>query len=76
MSISMSYAHRFAEQTRIKGRGGDWGDVIGSDVSAGSLNLGATYAMTDRFWTVANVGVGVTPDAPDITVGLKFPYQF
>lgn len=75
-SISMSYAHRFAEQSRTKLKGGDWGDVIGSDISAGSLNLGATYAMTDRFWTVANVSVGVTPDAPDITVGLKFPYNF
>ena len=75
MSLSMSYAHRFAEQSRIK-TGANWQTVIGSDSSSGSLNFGVTYAMSDRLSMVANVGMGVTPDAPDVTVGVKFPYNF
>jgi len=76
MSMSMSYAHRFTQKSRIKADGQSWTSVVGSDSSAGSLNFGVTYAMTDHLSMVANVGVGVTPDAPDVTVGMKFPYNF
>jgi hypothetical protein len=76
MSTSMSYAHRFSQKARIKQAGQSWSSVAGSDASAGSLNFGVTYAMTDKLSMVANVGMGVTPDAPDVTVGIKFPYNF
>jgi len=76
MSMSMSYAHRFAQRSRIKEKGEGWQSIVGSDSSSGSLNFGVTYAMTDRLSMVTNVGVGVTPDAPDVTVGVKFPYNF
>ncbi|MDO9052004.1 MAG: hypothetical protein Q8N02_11040 [Methylotenera sp.] len=76
MSTSMSYAHRFSQKARIKKSGASWDSIVGSDASAGSLNFGVTYAMTDKLTMVANVGMGVTPDAPDVTVGIKFPYIF
>jgi len=76
MSTSMSYAHRFADKSRIKQKGQSWQSIVGSDSSSGSLNFGVTYAMSDKLSMVANVGVGVTPDAPDVTVGVKFPYNF
>ena len=76
MSTSMSYAHRFSQKARIKQAGLGWSSVTGSDASAGSLNFGVTYAMSDKLSMVANVGMGVTPDAPDVTVGIKFPYNF
>lgn len=76
MSMSMSYAHRFAQQSRIKSGSAAWTNVVGSDSSSGSLNFGVTYAMSDKLSMVANVGVGITPDAPDVTVGVKFPYNF
>ncbi len=76
MSTSMSYAHRFSHKARIKQAGAGWNSVTGSDASAGSLNFGVTYAMSDKLSMVANVGMGVTPDAPDVTVGVKFPYNF
>jgi len=76
MSMSMSYAHRFAQQSRIKSGNAAWTNVVGSDSSSGSLNFGVTYAMSDKLSMVANVGVGITPDAPDVTVGVKFPYNF
>lgn len=76
MSLSTSYAHRFGLKSRIKEKGQSWQNIVGSDASAGSLNFGVTYAMSDKLSMVANVGVGVTPDAPDVTVGVKFPYNF
>ena len=76
MSLSMSYAHNFTRKTRVKAKGGNWQDVNGSDVSSGTLNMGVTYSMTDHLSMLANVGIGVTPDAPDVTVGVKFPYNF
>ncbi|MDI1361773.1 transporter [Methylotenera sp.] len=76
MSMSMSYAHRFADKSRIKQKGQSWQTIVGSDSSSGSLNFGVTYAMSDRLSMVTSVGMGVTPDAPDVTVGVKFPYNF
>jgi len=76
MSTSMSYSHRFAQKSRVKGQGAAWQSVVGSDSSSGSLNFGVTYAMSDKLSMVANVGMGVTPDSPDVTVGIKFPYNF
>ena len=76
MSLSMSYAHRFAQKSKIKASGQSWTSIVGSNSSSGSLNFGVTYAMSDALSMVANVGVGVTPDAPDVTVGVKFPYNF
>jgi len=76
MSLSTSYAHRFAVESRIKPEGQAWQNIIGSSSSSGSLNFGVTYAMSDKLSMVANVGVGITPDAPDVTVGVKFPYNF
>ncbi len=76
MSLSMSYAHRFAEKTRIKAQGQGWQNVTGSDSTAGSVNFGVTYGISDRLSMIANVGVGVTPDSPDISVGVRFPYNF
>lgn len=76
MSFSTSYAHRFTRKSRIKQDGQSWASVVGSDSSSGLLNFGVTYAMSDRLSMVTNVGLGVTPDAPDVSVGIKFPYNF
>ncbi len=76
MSLSTSYSHQFAQQSSIKQSGGTKQKIIGSDSSSGSLNFGVTYVMTDRLSMVTNVGMGITPDAPDVSVGIKFPYSF
>lgn len=76
MSLSTSYSHRFSRKSRIRGQNQAWQTVAGSDSSAGVLNFGVTYALSDKRSMVVNVGVGVTPDAPDITIGVKFPFSF
>jgi hypothetical protein len=76
LSTSMSYSHRITRETSIKQRGQSEQDVIGSDASAGLLNFGVSYALGDNLTMSGNVGIGVTPDAPDVTVSFRFPYDF
>lgn len=76
MSLSTSYSHRFARKARIREQGQGWQTVNGSDSSAGVLNFGVTYALSHRRSMVFNLGIGVTADAPDITIGVKFPFSF
>ncbi len=71
MSVSTSYAHRFTQDSRVDGT-----RIIGSSANSGLLSFGVTYAMTNKLSMVGSVGLGVTPDAPDVTVGIKFPYNF
>lgn len=76
LSASMSYSHRITRETRIKQDGFPERDVNGSDASAGLLNFGISYGLSDNLTMSGSVGIGVTPDAPDVTVGFRFPYNF
>jgi len=76
MSVSMSYSHRITRETTIKQKGFAEQDVNGSDASAGLLNFGVSYSLGDNLTMTGNVGIGITPDAPDVSVGFRFPYNF
>lgn len=75
-SLSMALTHRFNGATRVRADNlGYWQGVIGSDGNAAALNLGMTYAISPKFTLVASLGVGLTPDAPDVTMGFKIPFM-
>lgn len=76
LSASMSYSHRITRETSIKASGQSEQTVKGSDASAGLLNFGVSYSLGDNLTMTGNVGIGITPDAPDVTVGFRFPYNF
>lgn len=76
MSLSTSYSHRFSRKSRIRGQNQAWQSVIGSDATSGVLNFGVTHAFSDKRSMIVNVGLGVTTDSPDITIGVKFPFSF
>lgn len=76
MSLSMSYTQRFTAKSRTKADGGDWSTITGSDANAAMLNFGSTYATSDRQSVVVNIGAGLTPDAPNATVGVKLLNSF
>lgn len=76
LSASMSYSHRITRETSIKQRGQSEVSVNGSDASAGLLNFGLSYGLADNLTMSASVGIGITPDAPDVTVSVRFPYNF
>ncbi|SIQ98426.1 transporter [Marinobacterium stanieri] len=71
MSLSMALSHRInleSEQNSSK--------IIGSDGNAATFTTGVTYALSNRLSMLTSVGVGLTPDASDFSIGIKFPYRF
>lgn len=76
MSLSFSYLQRITRKSQTRADGGHWADVIGSDANAATLNLGTTYAISDRESAVFNVGAGLTPDAPNLQLNAKIVSSF
>jgi hypothetical protein len=50
--------------------------VPGSDATVGLLELGLSTLLTRRTLLDVNVGIGITPDAPDFRVRLAVPIRF
>lgn len=75
-SLSSSFSLRFGQETRLRHDGEDWRTVVGSGSTVGILNLGATFAMSGKASILTNIGVGVTADAPDMTLSVRVPYRF
>ncbi len=75
-SMSTSFTLRYGDESRLRFDGEEYSDVIGSGSTVGLLNLGATFAISQTASLLANVGVGLTTDAPDMTVSLRVPFRF
>lgn len=75
-SLSFSYVQRFTGRSRTQVDGGNWSSVPGSDANAATFNMGLTHAQSERASMVVNLGIGLTPDAPDLQLSIKFPYSF
>ena len=76
MSISFSYSQLIQQAARLRGAGGPWVDQVGTDVNSAMFNTGLTHQMSRNLSMVGTVSVGLSPDAPDFSVGIKFPYTF
>jgi hypothetical protein len=76
MSMSFSVSDLVQRKSELKQDGGDWQSVVSSDANAAYFNVGMTIAATDNLTIVPNLSIGMTPDAPDFSFSLKFPYYF
>ena len=76
MSMSMSLSQRISQKSQTRNAGDSWQKIIGSDGNAATFNAGLTYALSENLSMSTSLGIGLTPDAPDFTVGVKFPYRF
>ncbi|WP_417618398.1 transporter [Oceanisphaera sp.] len=77
LSLSLSFNQSFsreAEQSFDSGIGG--GKVTGSDGNTATMGMGVTWAIDDKLSMVVNWAAGLTQDAPDYVVGVRFPYRF
>ncbi len=73
--MSMSFfSELISQKSKVKQDGQSWQTVSGSDANAGYFGLGMTYAVSNRFSIVPSLSIGITPDAPDFTFGVKFYY--
>ncbi|MCY1392589.1 hypothetical protein D9M71_74660 [compost metagenome] len=76
MSMSFSFSDLIARKSKLKPDGQDWQSITGSDYNAGYFNWGLTYALSPKLTVVPNLSIGLTPDAPDFSFSIKFPYYF
>lgn len=75
-SLSLSFAQLISRASRTKQQGAGWQRAIGSEANSAVFNVGLTHTLSDKLSVIGNVGVGLTPDAPDFSVGVKLPYTF
>lgn len=76
VAMNLSYTQAISDKSQSRTAGQRWQSIIDSGGVASTLNLGSTLAITRHLSMVANVGAGLTPDAPDVAFNLQFPYNF
>ena len=75
-SYSMPCTQRWTDETQITQPELGSCDILGSDATTGTFDIGVTYALSDRLSMVTNLGMGLTNETSDYTFALKFPYRF
>ena len=75
-SMSFSFSDLIAQKSKLKPDGGDWQSITDSDANAAYFNWGLTYAWSNNLTIVPNLSIGISPDAPDFSFSVKFPYYF
>jgi hypothetical protein len=75
-SVSMSYAQSVQQVARLRGSNQDWVRQVGSDSNSATFNTGLTYQLSKNLSMAGLLSIGLTPDSPNFSVGVKFPYTF
>ncbi|WP_429089825.1 transporter [Aeromonas rivipollensis] len=75
-SLSFNINQRITLESSQGAEGFDMEKVTGSDANAASFGMGSTWAITDKLSMAVNWSAGLTTDAPDYSIGLRFPYRF
>jgi hypothetical protein len=50
--------------------------VPGSETTAAVMNFGLNHVVNKHLTINGSVSIGMTPDAPNYVIGLRFPYTF
>ncbi len=70
LSTSLSYQQRIGFKTEQNGV-----EVVNSDVNVGSVYLGISHVISPAMSVNLSIGIGLTKDAPDVTVELRVPFS-
>jgi hypothetical protein len=70
-SLRFFFDQSFVERTEAHGRG-----VAGSDAWVGQLSIGASSVLSRRVLLDAELGIGLTSDAPDYVFRIALPIRF
>ncbi|RFU46736.1 hypothetical protein [Paraburkholderia sp. DHOC27] len=75
-SASISYTMALEPESETKAPGSSYSKVPGSETAAAALNFGLNHVVNKHLTINGSVSVGLTPDAPNFVVGVRFPYTF
>jgi hypothetical protein len=75
-SASVSYTMAIEPQSETQAPGQGWQKVAGSETVAAAVNFGLNHVVNKHLTISGSVSIGLTPDAPNFVVGVRFPYTF
>ncbi|MBN3767932.1 hypothetical protein, partial [Burkholderia sp. Ac-20365] len=75
-SASISYTLALQPASKTKAPGGDYVKVPGSETTAAVMNFGLNHVVNKHLTINGSVSFGMTPDAPNYVIGVRFPYTF
>jgi len=75
-SASISYTLALQPSSKTKAPGGDYTKVPGSETTAAVMNFGLNHVVNKHLTINGSVSIGMTPDAPNYVIGVRFPYTF
>lgn len=76
MSATFSFQDTMVGSERLRADGAPWQSVGGSSMNAGVFNIGTTYAINRHVSWQMMLGIGVTHDAPNFQLSMRFPHSF
>ena len=76
MSLAINFSQSMSNTSRQRLDGGNWVEVIGSDGNSATLGIGSTMALTKNLSMVTQVSSGLSDDAADYAISIRFPYRF
>ncbi|WP_255503373.1 transporter [Cupriavidus sp. UME77] len=74
-SMSMAFNASISSSTQVT-TAGVTQTVIGSRANVATMTFGFNHVITKGLSVSTAIGLGLTPDAPNYTVTLRFPYTF
>ncbi|WP_233802663.1 SlyX family protein [Paraburkholderia sp. HP33-1] len=75
-SASVSFTMALEPESQTKAPGGSYQRVPGSETTAAAMNFGLNHVVNKHLTINGSVSIGLTPDAPNFVVGVRFPYTF
>ena len=75
-SASVSYTMAIEPESKTQAPGQGWQKVAGSETVAAAVNFGLNHVVNKHLTINGSVSIGLTPDAPNFVVGVRFPYTF
>jgi len=75
-SINFAYSQSVQSASSLRGDEGPWTRQVGSESNSATFNAGLTHQLSEH-WTMSSmIAMGLTPDSPNFSFSVKFPYTF
>ncbi len=75
-ALSFGANLQFTQASKTRAQGGEWSRISGSKGVGATVNIGLSHALSKKNSISASVAMGLTPDVPNFSVGVRFPYAF
>ncbi|MGB5853698.1 MAG: transporter [Oceanisphaera sp.] len=76
LSLSLNFNQSFNREAKRSDANGSLEKIPDTNGNSATMGMGVTWAIDDNLSMVVNWAAGLTQDAPDYVVGVRFPYRF